>query len=95
MLLFTLNVIYNYQKTQRITTMEKKLYSWQEDCLKRWFANKGRGMVQAVTGSGKTLLALTAADRWPNNPSGTAHQDCCPNTNTYASVVSCHKSLLR
>ncbi len=43
--------------------MEKKLYSWQEDCLKRWFANKGRGMVQAVTGSGKTLLALTAADR--------------------------------
>ncbi len=42
--------------------MEKKLYSWQEDCLKRWFANKGRGMVQAVTGSGKTLLALTAAE---------------------------------
>lgn len=43
--------------------MKKKLYQWQEECLERWFANKGRGMVQAVTGSGKTLLALTAAAR--------------------------------
>lgn len=43
--------------------MEKKLYRWQEECLERWFANKGRGMVQAVTGSGKTLMALTAAAR--------------------------------
>ena len=51
------------QKLQRNTTMEKKLYSWQEDCLKRWFANNSHGMVQAVTGSGKTFLALNAADR--------------------------------
>lgn len=43
--------------------MEQKLYQWQEECLKRWLSNNGRGMVQAVTGSGKTLLALTAADR--------------------------------
>lgn len=43
--------------------MDRKLYEWQEQCLKRWFANGGRGMVQAVTGSGKTLLALTAAER--------------------------------
>lgn len=43
--------------------MKQKLYQWQEECLERWFANHGRGMVQAVTGSGKTLLALTAADR--------------------------------
>lgn len=43
--------------------MENKLYQWQEECLERWFENSGRGMVQAVTGSGKTLLALTAADR--------------------------------
>lgn len=43
--------------------MEKTLYQWQEACLKRWQANGCRGMVQAVTGSGKTLLALTAA-RW-------------------------------
>lgn len=43
--------------------MEQKLYQWQEECLARWLSNNGRGMVQAVTGSGKTLLALTAADR--------------------------------
>lgn len=43
--------------------MKKELYEWQELCLRRWLANKGRGMVQAVTGSGKTLLALTAAER--------------------------------
>lgn len=43
--------------------MQQKLYQWQEDCLKRWLSNNGRGIVQAVTGSGKTLLALTAADR--------------------------------
>lgn len=42
---------------------EPQLYPWQEDCLRQWFANGGRGMVQAVTGSGKTLLALTAARR--------------------------------
>ncbi|MDO5425785.1 MAG: DEAD/DEAH box helicase [Eubacteriales bacterium] len=43
--------------------MKNTLYPWQEECLARWFANHGRGIVQAVTGSGKTLLALTAADR--------------------------------
>ena len=42
--------------------MEKKLYKWQEECLNRWQQSGCRGMVQAVTGSGKTLLALTAAD---------------------------------
>lgn len=41
--------------------MQQELYPWQEECLKCWFTNNGRGMVQAVTGSGKTLLALTAA----------------------------------
>lgn len=29
----------------------------------KWFANKGRGMVQAVTGTGKTFLALSALKR--------------------------------
>ena len=43
--------------------MEQKLYQWQEECLEYWFSNNGRGMVQAVTGSGKTLLALTAIER--------------------------------
>lgn len=43
--------------------MEHDLYQWQEDCLERWSANNFRGMVQAVTGSGKTRLALAAASR--------------------------------
>ena len=43
--------------------MSRKLYDWQEECLDKWFANNCRGMVQAVTGSGKTLLALTAIAR--------------------------------
>lgn len=43
--------------------MEKELYKWQEECLERWFDNRGRGMVQAITGSGKTRLALEAINR--------------------------------
>lgn len=39
------------------------LFLWQEECLFAWFNNRGRGIVQAVTGSGKTLLALEAARR--------------------------------
>ncbi len=43
--------------------MKRELYKWQEECLGRWFACRGRGIVQAVTGSGKTLLALEGARR--------------------------------
>ena len=39
------------------------LYPWQEKCLKRWFENQCRGIVQAATGTGKTRLALEAAAR--------------------------------
>lgn len=42
--------------------MEDSLYRWQEECLERWLENGGRGTVQAVTGSGKTRLALNAVD---------------------------------
>lgn len=43
--------------------MKKELYPWQEKCLEQWFSNHGQGIVQAATGAGKTLLALTAANR--------------------------------
>ena len=55
------------QKLSKIVTKEtdggdiKNLL--KEECLNRWQSNGCRGMVQAVTGSGKTFLALTAADR--------------------------------
>ncbi|MCD7865277.1 MAG: DEAD/DEAH box helicase [Clostridiales bacterium] len=42
--------------------MTQTSYQWQEECLARWIDSGGRGMVQAVTGSGKTRLALCAID---------------------------------
>jgi len=36
------------------------LYEWQTECLNKWAKNGYRGIVNAVTGSGKTVLALTA-----------------------------------
>ncbi|MCD7956068.1 MAG: DEAD/DEAH box helicase family protein [Lachnospiraceae bacterium] len=45
-----------------ISDMETTLYQWQEECLGRWLESGGHGMVQAVTGSGKTRLALGAID---------------------------------
>jgi len=39
------------------------LYEWQTDCLKAWARNGYRGIVNAITGSGKTVLALAAVKR--------------------------------
>jgi RNA polymerase primary sigma factor len=39
------------------------LYEWQVDAVTAWAANQRRGIVQAVTGSGKTLVALEAIRR--------------------------------
>lgn len=39
-----------------------KLYTWQQDCLKAWEANRCRGIAHVVTGAGKTFLALNAMD---------------------------------
>lgn len=41
----------------------KKEYQWQEECLAAWEKNDCRGIVQAVTGSGKTVLAMKAIKR--------------------------------
>ena len=34
------------------------LYPWQKECIKAWQANHYRGMVNAITGTGKTFMAL-------------------------------------
>ena len=47
--------------------MDLKLYPWQEECLQAWFRHQGRGIVQVVTGAGKTLMALAAASRLEQN----------------------------
>lgn len=34
------------------------LYHWQEEAARAWIAHQGRGIVQVVTGAGKTLLGV-------------------------------------
>ena len=41
-----------------------KLYTWQQECLKAWEGNGCRGIVNVVTGAGKTVLALEAIRRF-------------------------------
>lgn len=41
--------------------MKYQLYPWQETCLKEWQKRKCHGIVNVVTGAGKTYLALAAA----------------------------------
>ncbi len=41
-----------------------KLYTWQEECLKAWEGNGRRGIVNVITGAGKTVLALEAIRRF-------------------------------
>ncbi len=45
------------------TLKKKGGYGWQEECLDRWEACGCRGIVQAVTGAGKTMLAVKAVRR--------------------------------
>src|SRR5205807_5935851 len=41
-------------------------YPWQDECIAKWLANKGKGTVKVVTGGGKTLLALSVAEKVQN-----------------------------
>ena len=43
--------------------MKLQLYGWQEECLELWFSNGCKGIVNVVTGAGKTALAAAAAER--------------------------------
>lgn len=45
----------------------KRLFSWQEECLDRFIENEGRGVVNVVTGAGKTILALGAISKLSQN----------------------------
>ena len=40
------------------TELRKPLYSWQKEALDNWFENDGKGIIQAVTGSGKSLCGI-------------------------------------
>src|SRR5690349_14375298 len=38
-----------------------RLYAWQDEALRAWDAAGRRGIIQAVTGTGKTVVAIAAA----------------------------------
>jgi superfamily II DNA or RNA helicase len=40
--------------------LKKQLFLWQKECLDLWMHNQGKGIVNVVTGAGKTILALGA-----------------------------------
>ncbi|MGE0074216.1 MAG: DEAD/DEAH box helicase [Sphaerochaetaceae bacterium] len=41
--------------------MRLSLYPWQRACMESWLSNEGHGIVQVVTGAGKTFMALSCA----------------------------------
>ena len=47
-----------------------KLYDWQTECLEIWEKNQCRGIINVVTGAGKTVLALVAAQKLEKAPGG-------------------------
>lgn len=44
-------------------SLQKKMFEWQEECLDIWFENNCRGIINVVTGAGKTVFALGAIAR--------------------------------
>ena len=46
-----------------VPSMRGDLYPWQEDALRAWQQNDCKGVIEAVTGSGKTRVGLAAAQR--------------------------------
>lgn len=43
--------------------MKLQLYPWQEECLQTWFEHHCRGIVNVVTGAGKTVMALSGMEQ--------------------------------
>ena len=43
------------------------LYSWQEECVARWFKQGYQGTAKVVTGGGKTILGLAIAQKLQND----------------------------
>ncbi len=49
--------------------MAVQLYPWQIECIEQWKAHGGKGIVQVVTGAGKTQLAVSLARELERRPS--------------------------
>lgn len=52
---------------QHADTDLKRLYRWQEYALDAWIANKGKGIIEGMTGTGKTKIAFNAIKRLVKN----------------------------
>jgi superfamily II DNA or RNA helicase len=50
--------------------LDSGLRSWQREALETWVNAGNRGIVEVVTGGGKTRFALAAASRWMRNRQG-------------------------
>lgn len=50
-----------------------ELYRWQKECIDKWFENQTHGIVNVITGAGKTMMALTAADVLQNQLNHNLH----------------------
>lgn len=44
-------------------SLRKKMFEWQNECLEIWSQNSYRGIINVVTGAGKTIFALGAIAR--------------------------------
>ncbi len=64
-----------------LKNLDQGLRSWQHDALKAWESSKYRGIIEVVTGGGKTRFALAAAKRWLDlNPKNSAVTIIVPTT---------------
>ena len=64
-----------------LKSLDEDLRSWQYEALAAWEKSNHRGMVEVVTGGGKTRFALAAAKRWlDSNPSSSAVAVIVPTT---------------
>ena len=52
----------NHMLTIDNNPVKHTLYKWQKDCLEAWRQNQHRGIVNVVTGAGKTWLACAAIE---------------------------------
>lgn len=58
------------------------LYPWQQEALKAWHSNARRGVVEAVTGSGKTRVGIAAAFEAVRQASGPKSGDSTADTSS-------------
>ena len=49
------------QPPERSPAARPRLYAWQADALRAWEARRRRGVIEAVTGAGKTMVGVAAA----------------------------------